>query len=251
MHLSCVALSCALLVAPPGEIRVEKVQLPSGQDRVQAFRYRPAGAGPFPALLVLHGDFGLTPWVKDQARRLAEKGYVTLAVDLYRGELPQDIEEAHILERGLPEGRVLRDLRAATDYLEKQQDVNKNKIGIIGWDMGGGYALVGATRDRRLRAVVNCYGRLITDANALKGLDGAFLGIFAARDEGIPPETIERFKSAMKKAARRSAGLHVFADADNGFMDPQSPYRLGPPMPAAIAQAWRYIDEFLTRELKK
>lgn len=242
-----------LLSGPAGQaskppvVAVEKILLPSGKDKVTAFRFRPAGAGPFPALVVLHGDFGLTPWVKQQARRLAEKGYVALAVDLYRGERPKDIEEAHILERALPEERVLRDLQAAVDHLAGRPDVNKDRLGIIGWDMGGGYALLGAVHDRRLRTVVNCYGRLITDAKALTRLEASVLGIFAGKDEGLPLATIDRFRAAMKKAGK-TLTTQIFPDAGNSFMDPDSPNHDGPPASTAIREAWRRIETYLAEE---
>lgn len=233
----------------PPAVAVKKIVLTSGKEKVTAYRYRPAGDGPFPALVVLHGDFGLTPWVQQQARRLAEKGHVTLAVDLYRGELPKDIEEAHILERALPEERVLRDLKAAVDHLSARPDVSKDRLGIIGWDMGGGYALAGAVHDRRLRAVVTCYGRLITDAKMLGKLNASVLGIFAGKDEGVSPETIARFGAAMKKASK-SLATQVFTEAGSGFMDPDSPNHEGPPAKIAIIDAWRRIESFLNSELR-
>src|SRR5437660_9533418 len=83
-----------LLLSSPGVEAVpppEKVVYRSNGDTLTGFLYRPAGKEPFPALILVHGDFGLTDWVKAQARRLAERGYVTLAVDLYRGDVPTDL----------------------------------------------------------------------------------------------------------------------------------------------------------------
>jgi carboxymethylenebutenolidase len=229
----------------------ETVAYRAGKETVKAVYCRPPGKGPFPAVVVIHGDFGPTPWVKQQARRLAEKGYVALAVDLYRGELPKTVEEAHILDRGLPEDRVLADLKGAVDHLAGLPDVNKDRVGVLGWDMGGGYALDAALRDRRLRAVVICYGRLTTDPALLRPLEAPVLGIFAGKDEGITPETIKRFGAAMRKAGKRLAGAHVYPECDNGFLDPTSPHAAGKAPAAAVADAWGKIDAFLAAELKK
>jgi carboxymethylenebutenolidase len=248
--MSVIAALFCLLLPGPGGVTVETVRYRSGKETVQALRYRPAGKGPFPAVVVVHGDFGPTEWVKQQARRLAEKGYVALAVDLYRGELPKTIEEAHILERGLEEGRVLADLKAAVDHLAGWSEVQSKQIGILGWDMGGGHALDAARQDGRLRAAVVCYGRLPTEAASLKGLQAAVLGIFAGKDEGLPPETLQQFRAAMAKAGKRLAGMHVYPQCQNGFMDPKSPYVSGPPDPKAIADAWSKIEAFLAAELK-
>jgi carboxymethylenebutenolidase len=243
-------LPILLWTQPAAPIAVETVSLRSGKDTVKGFLYRPVGKGPFPAILVLHGDFGPTDWVKKQAKRLATKGYIALAIDLYRGELPKDVEEAHILERALPEERVLRDLKAAVDYLTARPQVRKDRIGIMGWDMGGGYALDGAINDERLRAVVVCYGRLRTDPKTLARIKSSVLGIFAGNDQGISPETIKRFQKAMAKAGKRLAGAHVIPGVPNGFMDSASPYLSRPAPPAAITEAWRRIDEYFDKELR-
>ncbi len=233
------------------DIKADTIRYGTGKDTARAVRFQPAGKGPFAAVIVVHGDFGPTKWVKSQARRLAEKGYVALAVDLYRGELPKDIEEAHILERGLEEARVLANLRAAVDHLAALPQVSKDRIGILGWDMGGGHALEAAARDGRLRALVICYGRLITDPKRLAGLQAPVLGIFAGKDEGITPDTIKRFRAALKKAGKRVAGLHTYPDCEGGFLDPTNPYASAAPPARSVADAWARIDAFLAAELQR
>jgi carboxymethylenebutenolidase len=231
-------------------ITSETVSLRSGKDAAKGFLYHPEGKGPFPAIVILHGDFGPTEWVKKQAQRLAARGYLILVIDLYRGEMPKDIEEAHILERALPEERVLRDLKAAIDHLAASPLLQKDRIGILGWDMGGGYALDGAIYDPRLRAAVICYGRLRTDPKLLAKMKGSALGIFAGADEGISTDTIKQFQKAMTKAGKRVT-INIIPGVGNGFMDPASPYLSRPAPPAVIADAWRRIDAYLDAELKK
>ena len=231
-------------------ITSESISLRSGKDAVKGFLCRPEGKGPFPAIVILHGDFGPTEWIKKQAKRLAARGYLTLVIDLYRGEMPKDVEEAHILERALPEERVLRDLKAAIDHLAASPLVQKDRIGILGWDMGGGYALEGAVHDPRLRATVICYGRLRTDPKLLAKMKSSVLGIFAGADEGISADTIKQFQNAMTKAGKRVT-INTIPGVGNGFMDPASPYLSRRTPPAAIADAWRRIDAYLDAELKK
>src|SRR4051812_14818733 len=112
-------LLLALVLAQPAEVRKDTIAYQVGKDKAKATCFVPAGKGPFPALLVLHGDFGATPWTTERAKRLAEKGYVTLVVDLYRGQLPKDVEEAHILDRGLEDAKVMKELKTALDLLAK------------------------------------------------------------------------------------------------------------------------------------
>src|SRR5579863_6366090 len=144
------------------------VSYKSGDETVQGILYTPAGKGPFPALVVIHEWWGLNDWVKDQASKLSDQGYVTLAVDLYRGKVAKTPDEAHEIMRGVPEDRAKRDLHAAFVFLTSQPDIEKDRIGAIGWCMGGGFALDVALQEPTLRAVVINYDHLTTETNSLK-----------------------------------------------------------------------------------
>ena len=156
----------------------KSVSYKSGDETVQGVLYTPAGKGPFPALVVIHEWWGLNDWVKDQASKLADQGYVTLAVDLYRGKVAKTPDEAHEIMRGVPEDRAKRDLHAAVEFLKSQSNVKKDRIGSIGWCMGGGYALDVALQEPDLAATVINYGHLATDPEALKKINAPILGLF-------------------------------------------------------------------------
>ena len=183
--------------------------------------------------------------MKKQAQGLADKGYLVLAIDLYRGEGAGNLMDAHILSRGVPDERALGDLKASVNYLLRRPEVPGDAIGILGWETGGGYALDATCSDPRIRAVVSCYGRLVTDPGLLANLRAAVLGIFAERDLGITPETIEQFRSAMRKAGKREPGLHVYPGCAPGFLDS------GSDKPQARLDAWGRIEAFLAAELKR
>ena len=223
----------------------QTVSYPSGSETVQAVMYTPAGKGPFPALVVIHEWWGLNDWVKEQASKLAGQGYVTLAVDLYRGPVAATPEEAHELSRGLPRDRAQRDLLAAVDFLGKNQSVNPRRIGVIGWCMGGGYALDLAMAAPHLAAAVVNYGRLATDPETLKKIQAPILGIFAGKDRGIPPADVQRFQQQMKELGKR-VEVTIFPDAGHAFENPnnQAGYR-----PADAAKAWELTVDFLRRTL--
>src|SRR5262249_41592258 len=143
-------MSYALLLASLVALQpdVAKVKVTSGKVTLEALEFVPPGKGPFPGLVVVHGDFGLTTWVQQQAKNLAGKGYRVLAIDLYGGELPKTVLDAHILERGLEEDKVHAQLKAAVDYLAARPGVRQDALSILGWDMGGGYALEAAILDK-------------------------------------------------------------------------------------------------------
>src|SRR5262249_16290436 len=94
----------------------KSVNYKSPDETVSAMLYTPPGKGPFPAIIVVHEWMGLNDWVKEQAAKLADQGYVALGIDLYRGKVATTPDVAHELMRGLPEDRAKRDLQAAFDY---------------------------------------------------------------------------------------------------------------------------------------
>ena len=147
--------------------------------------------------MVIHEWWGLNDWVKEEASKLADQGYVTLAIDLYRGKVATTPDEAHEIMRGVPEDRANRDLLAASAYLRSQKNVDPKRVGSIGWCMGGGYSLDLAIADPKLKVAVINYGHLATDDATLKKINAAILGIFGGQDKGIPPETVKKFEAQL------------------------------------------------------
>jgi carboxymethylenebutenolidase len=223
----------------------KQVSYKSGSESVNGMLYTPAGKGPFPALVVIHEWWGLNDWVKEQASKLADQGYETLAIDLYRGKVATTPEEAHELMRGVPDDRATRDLKAAFDYLASQKGVNQKRIGAIGWCMGGGYALNLAVNEPRLKADVINYGHLATDDATLKKINAAILGIFGGQDRGIPPDTVRKFEQQLK-ALGKKVEIKIYDDAGHAFENPNNKagYK-----PADAKDAWERTLAFLKANL--
>ncbi len=223
------------------------VSYKSGDETVQGVLYKPAGKGPFPTLIVIHEYWGLNDWVKEQASKLADEGYESLAVDLYRGKVATTPEEAHELVRGVPEDRAARDLRAAFSYLESRQEVKKGRIGSIGWCWGGGYSLNLALAEPKLHTAVINYGHLATDPAALAKINASILGIFGGQDRGITADDVRKFEQALKKAGKK-VEIHIYPDAGHAFENPNNKegYR-----PDDAADAWTHTVNFLASTLKK
>ena len=225
----------------------KSVSYKSGEDSVSGILYAPAGKGPFPALLVIHEWWGLNDWVKEQASRLADQGYVALAVDLYRGKVADTPDLAHELMRGVPEDRSGRDLRAAFDYLAAQPNVKKDRIGSIGWCMGGGYSLNVALMEPSLAAAVINYGHLASDPQELKKINAPILGLFGGQDRGIPADDVRKFGESLDKLGKK-ADIHIYPDAGHAFENPNNKqgYRADD-----AADAWKRTTAFLEATLKK
>jgi carboxymethylenebutenolidase len=235
----------AALVVHAAAPKTQTVEFPSGKETVSGFLAVPDKPGQYPALVVIHEWWGLNDWVKEQTEKLAAQGYVALAVDLYRGKSATDPSEAHELMRGLPQDRAIRDMPAAYTYLTTRKDVKADKIGSIGWCMGGGLSLQLAIHEPHLAACVVNYGSLPTDPNDIQQIGAPVLGNFGADDKGITPADVEAFEKTMKGMNRR-IDVKIYPGAGHAFENPNntSGYR-----PEAAADAWARTIAFLHKAL--
>lgn len=235
-----------LLVLPSVAATSKNVSYKSGDETVKGVLNIPQGKGPFPAIIVIHEWWGLNDWVKEQGSKLSDLGYVTLAVDLYRGKVATTPDEAHEIMRGVPEDRAKRDLHAAFDFLQSQPDVKKNRIGAIGWCMGGGYSLDVALEEPDLAADVINYGHLATDPAALKKINAPILGLFGAQDRGITPDDVKKFEEQLKQLGKK-VDVTIYPDAGHAFENPNNKdgYR-----PQDAADAWDKTVKFFAANLK-
>jgi carboxymethylenebutenolidase len=242
LSLCVLALAAASFAATGKEVSYK-----SGDETVTGMLYTPSGSGPFPGIVVIHEWWGLNDWVKEQASKLADQGYVALAVDLYRGKVADNPNTAHELMRGVPEDRATRDLHAAVEYVKSQSNVKKDRIGSIGWCMGGGYSLDVALAEPTLAATVINYGHLATDPAALQKIHAAILGNFGGKDQGIPPEDVKKFEEALKKDGKQ-VDIKIYPDAGHAF---ENPNNKGGYRPDDAADAWQRTVKFLNETLKK
>jgi carboxymethylenebutenolidase len=244
-----IALSFAVLIAAASAFAADgkSVTYKSGDETVQGILYTPAGKGPFPAIIVIHEYWGLNDWVKEQASKLSDEGYVTLAIDLYRGKVATTPDVAHEIMRGVPEDRAKRDLHAAFEFLASLPTVKPDRIGAIGWCMGGGYSLDVALQEPTLAADVINYGHLATDLDALKKINAPILGSFGAQDHGITPDDVHKFEATLKQLSKL-VDIKIYDDAGHAFENPNNKdgYRA-----ADAADAWKRTVDFLAMTLKK
>ena len=247
MKLTLLAIMIALFASASFAADGKPVSYQSGSETVNAILYTPQGKGPFPALVVIHEWWGLNDWVKEEASKLADQGYVALAIDLYRGKVATTPDEAHQIMRGVPEDRANRDLLAASAYLRSQKYVDPARVGSIGWCMGGGYSLDLAVNDPELKAAVINYGHLASDDATLKKINASILGIFGGQDKGIPPADVNKFEAQLK-AQGKTVEIHIFPDAGHAFENPNNKagYRADD-----AAEAWKLTTAFLAEQLKK
>jgi carboxymethylenebutenolidase len=222
------------------------VAFPSSTGEAKGYLAAPTTAGKHPAIIVIQEWWGLNDWIRQNADRFAGNGYVALAPDLYHGRVATMPDEAHELSRGLPEDRALADLQGAFSYLSSRPDVDPSRIGVIGWCMGGGYALQLGLNQPKLAATVVNYGHLANDPQNISRLSSPLLGNFGETDRGIPPADVKAFEKQLVSLGK-SADIKIFPAVGHGFMNPgnQEGYSKG-----ATDEAWQRIDAFLAKRLK-
>lgn len=244
--LAALLLLLSLAAARPAAAGM--ISYTQDSTSIRGYLAIPRGEGTHAAVIVIHEWWGLTDWVKQQSDSLAKHGYVAFAVDLYKGQVAKDDETAHQLISGLVEEDAMRIIRASTDFLRSRSDVRAHAVGVIGWCMGGKYAIRAAAADPGIRACVMYYGAPITDETAIRGLQAAVLGNFGADDKGPSPEQVKTFEAALKKAGKK-VDFKSYAGAGHAFANVNNPW--GGYREAPAKDAWKRTLAFLDKELKK
>ena len=214
----------------------------------------PAGTGPWPAVVMIHEVFGLDDVMRGHADRLAGLGYLTLAVDLFSegGARRCLVSTMRTMIRG--HGRAFADIGAARDYLVGSSDCT-GKIGVLGFCMGGGFALLSAG-DGYGAAAVN-YGQLPRDLD--EALDGAcpIVASYGGRDRSLRGAA-DRLDAALEKAGvihdvkEYPAAGHAFLnDTETGPRALRPLLRVAGmgPEPESAKDAWDRIGQFFATHL--
>src|SRR3954451_15621776 len=131
-----------------------------GGDVIGAYAARPFGAGPYPAVVVLHHMPGWDEWTRDVTWKLAHHGYIGVSPNLHHREGPGTPEENSARARaagGVPDDRCMGDIEGTIDYIQSLPYHN-GKVGIIGFCSGGRQTFIAACRVKRLDAAVDCWG---------------------------------------------------------------------------------------------
>jgi carboxymethylenebutenolidase len=199
---------------------------------------------PLPAVVVIHEWWGLNEHIRHWTDRLAADGYAALAVDLYGGEVATDPDGAMKLMKAVDEARAQEILAAAHRFLRDEPRVAARKRAVIGWCFGGAWSLRHAIAQPDLDAAIIYYGRLVTDEAQLGKIHAELLGVFADRDQGIPPGAVQAFVDALGRAGK-TIELHRY-DAEHAFANPSGAHY----EEKAAADAWAHVRAFLRRTLQ-
>jgi carboxymethylenebutenolidase len=214
-----------------------------------AYLSRPKAAGKYPAVIVIHEWRGLNDHIRDVARRLAKAGYVALVPDLLSREggtssfATPELATESLLK--ISDDLFVNDLTGAVNYLKRQDFVQADKLGVIGFCWGGGKALMFTTRSHDLKAAVIYYGENPERLSDVKNITAPVLGQYGEADERIT-SGVPKLKEAMQEYGK-SFEYRIYPGAPHAFNNDTSPrsYR-----PEAAKEAWTRTLAFFKQHLQ-
>jgi carboxymethylenebutenolidase len=207
---------------------------------MRGYLVRPKGEGKFPAVVVVHENRGLNPYVEDVARRLAVAGYLAFAPDALSavGGYPGNDEDGKALQAKLDRAKILADMANGARFVRGQAQSN-GKLGAVGFCFGGFVCNhLAATLGEELQAAAPFYGRPAEEADAER-IRARLVLHYAETDENVNA-TREAYEKTLKKA-KVSFESHVYAGTQHGFHNDSTPRYDA----AAAELAWkRTLDLF-------
>jgi carboxymethylenebutenolidase len=232
-----------------------------GPKVLPVYLSRPEGGGSHPGVILFHEAFGLNDHIKSVADRLAQEGYVVLAPDLYfqspEHTAPYDqMEKAFALVATLSDEQMMSDTRRAIDYLKLQPFVRSDRIGAIGFCLGGRIAFLAAANfPDEIKATVPFYGGGLTGEVPFPNLNmnpfeqigqiqHPMLLFFGAEDSHIPLDQVGQVERRLRELGKE-AEVKVYEGAGHGFFCDERPSYHS----EAAGDAWQRTVDFLSKNL--
>jgi len=212
--------------------------------RMRGYLVRPDGDGPFPAVIVIHENRGLNPYVEDVARRVAVEGFLALAPDGLSpvGGYPGNDDDGKKLQRSLNQSKLKRDMLSSAEFIRTHAD-STGKLGAVGFCWGGGATnFLAVTMGGDLHAAVPFYGRA-PSSEKVANIRAALL-IQSAEDDPRINAMWPEFEQALK-ANGVNYERHLYPGTRHGFHNNSTPrYN-----EAAAKLAWDRTIGFYKRHL--
>jgi len=222
----------------------EMVQFPFAGGNTGGYLATPKqGSGP--GVIVIQEWWGLVDHIKDVCDRFAEAGFVALAPDLYHGKSTNSPDEAGRLMMAMRIDEAERDLSAAVEYLTIQDSTTSEKIGVVGFCMGGALALYTATKNDNVGACVVFYGGHPKVKPDLPNLNAPVLGLYAENDRSVTPDSVRALEREVK-ALGKPIEVVIYSGADHAFFNDTRPEVYNA---EASADAWQRTIAFLREHL--
>jgi len=222
----------------------KKYASPKGAGVMQGYFARPAVTQhKLPAVVVIHENRGLNPYIEDVARRLAIAGFIAFAPDALTplGGYPGNDDDGRSMQRQRDRDEMVEDFVAAVEFMQQHPDCT-GKVGAVGFCFGGGMSMRLAVRLPELSAAVAFYGRH-PSAEEAASIQAPLMIHHAGLDERVNASWPE-FENGLKEADRQYVN-HDYADVNHGFHNDTTPRY----DEAAAELAWKRTVEFFERHL--
>lgn len=187
----------------------------------------PAGAGPFPGIVIMQHQGGVDEFVQQTTQRLAQAGYIAAAPDLYHRDGPDCKDDIVTRRSRLSDRRIINDIAATVNFLQRHDSVASERIGIMGFCMGGRLALLGAATNPAFKVAVAFYpgntfrawGRnLPSPFERMVDIRCPVQGHFGAEDANPSPEDMAKLDAELTKL-NKPHEFHSYANAGHAFLD--------------------------------
>lgn len=222
----------------------EMVEFPVAGGSIEGYESVPE-LGRGPGVVVIQEWWGLVDHIKAVCDRFAAAGFVALAPDLFHGKTTKSPDQAGKLMMALRIDETEKELQGAAEYLLKHDAVTSNKIGVVGFCMGGALALYTATKNPNIGACVVFYGGHPNVKPDLPSLVAPVLGLYAEKDGFVTPQSVRELESKLK-ALGKEIEVHIYPATDHAFFNDSRPEVYDE---EAAADAWRRTVEFLKHRL--
>jgi carboxymethylenebutenolidase len=238
------------------------VKIPVRGGEMPGYRAMPSKGKNLPVALVVQEIFGVHEHIKDVCRRFAKLGYLAVAPSLYfrQGDTTQlKMEDVMKVVARVPDEQVMADLDSTVAYARATGKSDGRRVGITGFCWGGRIVWLYSAHSREVDAGVAWYGRLVANPNQpanpltpkqpidlVDELKAPVLGLYGAKDTGIPVETVERMRGALKRSKSKAAArseVVLYPEAGHGF---HADYRPSYDREAA-ADGWRRLQAWFKK----
>jgi carboxymethylenebutenolidase len=229
------------------DIVSREVAYPGRACELKAFVAEPADDGASPAVIVVQEWWGLNDHIRDVARRFAREGYFAIAPDLYSRQGHKVATEPNLAAELMSELKKedgIADLQTTIGWLRAQKPTQSARIGVIGFCMGGSYALQLPCETREVSAAAPFYGEIRPDEK-LKNLGCPIFYVYGENDGWIQRKDVERLARALKEFGKQGE-VKIYPGCSHGFFNDTRPdvYR-----PAEAKDAWEHTLKLFAANL--
>lgn len=244
-------ISAETITTESAGLTAGEVKIPVADGEVPAYFAHPTRGEKFPIVLVVQEIFGVHEHIRDICRRLAKLGYLAVAPELFsrQGDVSMMSEIDEIISKvvsKVPDAQVMSDLDATVDWARVAGKGDTGRLGITGFCWGGRIAWLYCAHNPKVRAGVAWYGKLEGSTNELQpkhpldlvsSIKCPVLGLYGGADQGIPQDSVERMRDALKSAGSQSK-IVVYPDTPHAFFADYRPsYRKD-----AAADGWKRLQ---------